>query len=305
MATKQHTLLIDGNAVAYTIKVIDSQYVNDKKDFCRQFLGRLREYAKQFSSLNTKAILFFDDKAGNWREELYPDYQKQRKATHHAQDKLYEAELRKDYLNYLKQKFNNSQRYQYVSYPHTETDDLIALYCKCIQQEGETVTILTTDKDLYQLISEDLHKPVRVLSIVHRKLIKSEKEGQTALFNKIWLGDNSDSIPGICKNVGEKSIGDFKTFLEAMKEQNTNPTDKAEAKRVSESLGIRYVPSFSNYDKEQHELNKKLIDLNYVIELDHKNGDEKISYLQDICEKAKFSPGSIYSLSSLFNTGLN
>lgn len=300
MATKQHTLLIDGNAVAYTIKVIDSQYVNDKKDFCRQFLSRIREYAKQFSSLNTKAILFFDDKQGNWREKLYPDYQKQRKASHLSQDKLYETQLRRDYLTYLKQKFDRSQKYQYVSYPHTETDDLIALYCRCIQQEGETVTILTTDKDLYQLISEDLHKPVRVLSIVHRKLIKSEKEGQEALFNKIWLGDNSDSIPGICKNVGVKSIDDFKIFLDAMKENDVNPTNKEDAKKVCESLGIKYIPSFSNYDREQHKLNEKLINLNYVVELDHQNSDEKTNYMQKMSKQAKFSPGSIYSLNSLF-----
>lgn len=299
MATKQHTLLIDGNAVAYTIKVIDSQYVNDKKDFCRQFLSRIREYAKQFSSLNTKAILFFDSKQDNWREKLYPDYQKQRKVAHHSQDKIQETELRREYLTYLKDKFDRSKRYQYVSYPHTETDDLVALYCKCIQQEGEMVTILTTDKDLYQLISEDVHKPVRVLSIVHRKLIRSESEGQEALFNKIWLGDNSDSIPGICKNVGVKSIKDFKTFLEAMKDNDVNPTDRDKAKKVCESLNIKYIPSFSNYDKEQHRLNEKLIDLNYVVELDHKNDDEKIRFLQTISEQAKFLPGSIYSLSSL------
>lgn len=299
MATKQHTLLIDGNAVAYTIKIIDSQYVEDKKDFVRQYLGRLREYAKQFSTLNTKAILFFDNKQGNWRETLYPDYQKQRKVTH-TQDQQYEAELRKQYLDYLKQKFDKSQKYHYVSYPHTETDDLIALYCKCLQQEGETVTILTTDKDLYQLISENVRKPVRILSIVHRKLIRSEIEGQNALHRKIWLGDNSDSIPGICKNVGEKSINDFRIFLDVMQEQNVDPTDKEKAKEICESLGVRYIPSFSNYDRDQHELNKKLIDLSYVVELDHQNGDEKIKFMRDICERAKFSPGSIYSLSSMF-----
>lgn len=299
MAITKHTLLIDGNAVAYTVKVIDSQYVNDKKDFCRQYLSRIREYAKQFSSLNTKAILFFDDKQDNWREKLYPDYQKQRKVVHYSQDKIQETELRKEYLRYLKDKFDRSKRYRYVSYPHTETDDLVALYCKCIQQEGEMVTILTTDKDLYQLVSENIHKPVRVLSIVHRKLIKSESEGQEALFNKIWLGDNSDSIPGICKNVGVKSIDDFKTFLEAMENNDVNPTDKDKAKKLCESLSIKYIPSFSNYDREQHKLNEKLINLNYVVELDHNNDDEKIKFLQTVSEQAKFSPGSIYSLSSL------
>lgn len=298
MATKQHTLLIDGNAVAYTIQVINSQYVNDKKDFCRQYLGRLREYAKQFSTINTKAILFFDDKFGNWREKLYPDYQKTRKV--HTEQQQYEIDLRKQYLDYVKQKFNKSQKYMYLSYPSTETDDLVALYCKNVQQDGEMVTILTTDKDLYQLINEDLHKPVRVLQIIKRKLITSEKEGKEALNRKILLGDNSDSIPGICKNVGEKSIDDFMVFLNAMEENDIDPTDKEKAKRISESLNIKYTPSYSNYSKEQHETNKKLIDLNYVVELDAENGNKKTQYLVDNAEKAKFSPGSLYSFSSLF-----
>lgn len=293
---KQHTLLIDGNAVAYTINI---QYVKDEKDFCRQFLGRLREYAKQFSSINTKAILFFDDKYNNWREKLYPDYQKARREAKYTEQQKQEAQLRSKYLKYIKQKFDNSSRYMYVHYPSTETDDLIALYCNNIQQSNETITILTTDKDLFQLIREDKQKPVRVLFLIHRKLVTSQIEGQKILKKKIWLGDNSDSIPGICHNVGEKSLADFEIFIDKMKETGTDPTDKENAKRICESAGIKYVPSFSNYNQEQFEINTKLIDLSYVIKLDADNNNEKTTYLMRCKDKAKFSPGSLYSFSNL------
>lgn len=294
--TKQHTLLIDGNAVAYTI---DLKKTKDEKDFCRQFLSRLREYAKQFSSTNTKAILFFDNKSGNWRQKLYPDYQKARREAKCSEQQKEEYRLRHEYLNYIESKFDASHKYMYLSYPHTETDDLISLYCNNVQQENEEVTILTTDKDLYQLIREDKDKPVRVLFLIHRKLITSEKEGQTALKRKIWLGDNSDSIPGICKNVGEKSFKDFQIFLHAMQDNDVDPTNKEECKKICESLSIKYVPSFSNYDREQHEMNNKLIDLSYVCKLDAHNDNIKTNYLRENRDKARFSPGSLFSLNSL------
>lgn len=294
---KKNTLLIDGNAVAHTIKVIDSQ-IDSERAFVRAYLSRIREYAKQFPT-NTKALLFFDCKADNWREKLFPDYQKLRKAGPKSETAKQEQKVMSEYITYLKSKIHASDRFEYISYPSTESDDLIALYCKKLQKDDELVTIITTDKDLYQLISENASKPVQVLQIIHRKLIKSESEGQKALERKVLLGDASDSIPGICKNVGEKSIDDFMVFLSKMKETNTDPTNMEQARRVCESVNLHYVPSYSNYSKEQHELNRKLINLDYVIELDEQEDNVKERYLESIIDSAIFSPRNLYSLTSL------
>lgn len=299
---KKNTCLCDGNAIAYTI-AIDS--CKDEKDFCRMFFYRLREYAKNFSSM-PRFILFFDDKfGGNWREELYSDYQKGRKEAilKYTQNQKEEQDKRKKYLAFLKEKIDKS-KYMYLHYPHTETDDLLALYCNNVQQEDETVTILTTDKDLFQLIRETGKKKVQVLFLIKRKLVKDETLGKEILADKIWLGDNSDSIPGVCRNVGKANIEDLKTFLfstEEYEQKTGESIDIHDIKKVksicSETLKIKYIPSFSNFSKEQLDLNTKLIDLSYVVELDKKQDNVKTKYLQENVEKAKFSPYSIYNIS--------
>lgn len=288
------TLLVDGNAVAYTIPIADCI---DEKDFAKRFLGRLREYAKQFTSI-PKAIIFFDTKTGGtWRDKIYPDYQKDRRAQreNYTEAQRDESDKRNAYLNYLKQQIDKS-KFNYLGYPHTETDDLIALYCNNIQEDGETVVILTTDKDLFQLIREKGKKKVQVLFLIKRRLVKEEKEGKEILEKKIMLGDPSDSIPSVCKGVGPKYYPDFKIFLMKMKETETDPTDKEQAKKISESLGIKYISSFSNYSQEQLRTNKMLIDLNTVCENDIKDNYEKTEYIRRNLSTVKFSPYSLYNI---------
>lgn len=287
------TLLVDGNAVAYTINISNCI---DAKDFAKQYFNRLREYAKQFTSL-PKMILFIDDKiGGTWRNNIYPDYQKDRKAQKekYTEEQKDEAEKRSAYIKYLKLQISKS-KFDYISYPHTETDDLVALYCNNIQQKDETVTILTTDKDLFQLIREKERK-VQILFLIKRQLIKSEEEGRKVKERKIMLGDNSDSIPSVCKGVGEKYYPDFKQFLIKMKEQSVDPTDKVKAKSICESLGIKYINSFSNFDAEQLKINRQLVDLNTVCKLDAENNGEKTEYIKSMLKTSCFSPFSLYNI---------
>lgn len=161
-----------------------------------------------------KMIIFFDDKQGTWRDEIYPEYQKDRKAQRdkYTEEQKVEALKRNSYLSYIQKQIDNS-KFDYVHYPHTETDDLVALYCNNIQEDGETVIILTTDKDLFQLIKEKGNKKVQVLFLIKRRLVKDEKEGKEILEKKIMLGDPSDSIPSVCEGVGPKYYPDFKWYF--------------------------------------------------------------------------------------------
>lgn len=288
------TLLVDGNAVAYTINIANCR---DEKDFAKQFFDRLREYSsKNFTSF-VKMCLFFDDKHGTWRDKLFPDYQKNRKAQrdNYTEQQRDEAEKRSSYLKYIREQIDNS-KYKYISYPHTETDDMIALYCNNIQEDGETVVILTTDKDLFQLIRDEGKRKVQVLFLIKRKLIKDTKEGKEILEKKIMLGDPSDSIPSVCSGVGPKYYPDFKVFLKTMKSNNIDPTDKEKAKQISENLGIKYINSFSNFNVEQLRINKLLVDLNTVCENDIKDNFEKTNYIKNILNQAKFSPFTLYNI---------
>lgn len=288
-----YTYLVDGNAVAYTLKI--SEYESEK-EYARAYFNRLRDYAKTYPTMG-KMILFFDDKHGTWRDEIFPDYQKNRRAQRekYTEEQRNEAIRRSQYIKYIQEKINES-KFNYVHYQHTETDDLVALYCNSIQEDGETVIILTTDKDLFQLIRETGKKKVQVLFLIKRHMVKDEKEGKQILEKKIMLGDPSDSIPSVCHGVGPKYYDDFKIFLKNMKETNTDPTDIEKACAVSESLGIKYIKSFSNFSKEQLKLNKILVDLRSVYEKDKKDNYEKTNYLKEIIKTAKVSPYSFYNI---------
>lgn len=288
-----YTYLVDGNAVAYTLD-IDSY--SSERDFARAYFNRLREYAKTYPTMG-KMVIFFDDKQGTWRDEIYPEYQKDRKAQRdkYTEEQKVEALKRNSYLGYIQKQIDNS-KFDYVHYPHTETDDLVALYCNNIQEDGETVIILTTDKDLFQLIKEKGNKKVQVLFLIKRRLVKDEKEGKEILEKKIMLGDPSDSIPSVCEGVGPKYYPDFKVFLKAMKENDIDPKDIEKAKQVCESLNIKYIKSFSNFDIEQLRLNKMLVDLRTVCKRDEQANFEKTEYLRKIIKTAKLSPYSLYNI---------
>lgn len=287
------TLLVDGNAVAYTINLDDCY---DEKDFARRFFSRLREYSKQFTSM-VKCVLFFDDKNGTWRDKIYPDYQKDRRAQRekYTEAQRDEANKRTSYLIYLESLIDKS-KFDRISYPHTETDDMIALYCKNIQEDGENCVILTTDKDLFQLICDSGKKKVHVLFLIKRKLIKDEKEGKDILERKIMLGDPSDSIPSVCQGVGPKYYPDFKLFLKTVKENKVDPTNKEEAKKICESLGVKYINSFSNFNQEQLIVNNLLVNLDTVVENDEKDGNTKTKFIRDRLKTAKISPYSLYNI---------
>lgn len=288
-----YTYLVDGNAVAYTLNL--DNYA-DEKEYARAYFNRLRDYAKQYPTIG-KMILFFDDKNGTWRDDLFPDYQKDRKAQreNYTEEQKNEAYKRTSYLRYIQTQIDES-RFDYIHYPHTETDDLVALYCNNIQEDGEIVVILTTDKDLFQLIRDEGRRKVQVLFLIKRKLIKDAKEGKEILEKKIMLGDPSDSVPSVCPGVGPKYYPDFKIFLKAMKLNDVDPTDKEKAKQISESLGIKYINSFSNFDIEQLKINKQLVDLRTVCKRDEAADFEKTNYLKKMMKTAKLSPYSLYNI---------
>lgn len=289
------TILVDGSAVAYIVNV--DKY-NNQKDYARAYFDKLRDYAREFATM-PQMCLFLDQKEGlTWRDELFPDYQKGRKAQKAAYEgaEKVQMERRIAYINYIKKVIDQSGKFRYISYPHTESDDMIALYTRYIQAEGENVIIATTDNDLLQLIRSEGNRRVAVYSITKHKMFKNEQEGQEMLERKIMLGDPSDSIPSVCRGVGKTYFDDFKIFLEAMKEHETDPTDPVEAKKICESLGIKYIKSFSNYDKHQRWLNKRLVDLRYVCKQDKESGGEKTEYIRSILAQAKFSPFALYKL---------
>lgn len=284
------TILVDGNALAYAVSV--NNY-STEKDYARAYFSKLIDYTRKISPL-AKVILCFDSKfGGTWRDEIFPDYQKNRKSKYEnlTMAQKEEQKKRNTYISYIEDRINDS-KYMFLSYPHTESDDLISLYCKNVREDNEKVVILTTDKDLYQLIDDN----ISIYSLIKKTYVKDAEEGKNILENKIMLGDPSDSIPSICKGVGKTYFDNFKTFLNLMKEKEIDPTNKEEARKVSESNNIKYINSFSNYSVEQHRINEILVNLDYVVKRDKEENNIKTNYIKDNISKLRFSAFSLYNI---------
>jgi 5'-3' exonuclease len=102
-----------------------------------------------------------------------------------------------------------------VSIPNHECDDLIAYYCKI---SNEKITILSSDKDLTQLINERVHiySPISKEWITDKHKVKLGGimvPVSNVKVVKIILGDKSDNIDGIL-NFGEKRL--IKYFPEVL-----------------------------------------------------------------------------------------
>lgn len=153
-----------------------------------------------------------------------------------------------------------------------EGDDLIAYYVNH-KQPNEKIIIYSGDRDLTQLISDDVALYVPQLKTFvskenHTKLIGYPSEN--VLLKKILCGDSSDNIKGI-KGLGESSL--FKYFPKITKEPMLLEEVISESKRINEeriSSKKKPLKSLENIvnsitdgeqGKEIYSINEKIISL--------------------------------------------
>tara|TARA_R100001443_G_scaffold117000_1_gene139478 strand:- start:1219 stop:2220 length:1002 start_codon:yes stop_codon:yes gene_type:complete len=199
------TLLVDGNSLLNTgFHGIKNMYNGtDHIGGLYHFLNTLRKLIDTY--LLTKIVVFWDGEDNTKpRLELYPDYKLNRRLKPKPQD---------DLQSYAKQKLRVQEYLEelYVrqaTFKWCEADDCIAHYIKKTQKES--IIILTSDRDLLQLIGENVS--VHIISL--NKLFKYGEKVPLNGVNipssnvrvvKTICGDSSDNIYGI-KMVGVKSL---------------------------------------------------------------------------------------------------
>ncbi len=166
-----------------------------------------------------------------------------------------------------------------------EADDLLATYAKQADQNGQILEIISSDKDLMQLISPNVFMYDTMKNIIYKEKEVFEKQGvfpsQMIDFQAI-VGDASDNVPGV-KGVGKvgasKLLAEYKT-LDGIYENIEKITKKA----MKEKL-IR--------DKEMAYLSKKLVTLDQdVPEIPNidfiKPAEINLKKLGDFFEKNQF-----------------
>jgi len=157
-------------------------------------------------------------------------------------------------------------------YDDVEGDDLIAYYIKH-KKKNEKVVIVSGDRDLTQLISDDVCQYIPSLKKFISTKNSTEELGIThenTLLKKILCGDASDNIKGI-KGLGEQTliklfpeIKDKKTSLEAVIERSKELLSerKEQKKKPLKSLeNIVNCVTDGAQGKDIYEINKKIIDL--------------------------------------------
>ena len=295
-----YTLLVDGNNLL-KISLVDKR-MNDKGEeygavflFLRQ-LGQLL----QKKDFNYCIVCWDGYNSGVLRWNYYNDYKANR-------DKHYElaggiSEYDKYINDYVKKVLNYSkgikkevkrsetddecfQRQReiiqnilenlYVRqfiYDDVEGDDLIAYYVQH-KKQNEKVVIVSGDRDLTQLITDDVCQYIPTLKKFITPKNSVEELGIThenTLLKKIICGDSSDNIKGI-KGLGEQTliklfpeIKDKKTSLEAVIERSK---DLLEERKAAKKKPLKSLENIVNgvtdgiQGNKIYEINKKIIDL--------------------------------------------
>ncbi len=202
--------------------------------FTQMLLKLLKDYHAPYIAV------IFDPPGGSFRNDLYPEYKANRDAP--PEDLIPQFPLVRDATRAFDIPAIELKGY--------EADDLIAAYTKCALEKGKKVVIVSSDKDLMQLVQPG----VRMLDPMKNKWIGPdevvEKFGvppEKVTDVQALAGDSTDNIPGVpgigIKTAAEliNTYGDLESLL-ARAEEIKQPKrrekliEHAEDARISEKL---------------------------------------------------------------------
>jgi DNA polymerase-1 len=203
--------LIDGtHQVFRSFFAIKSQLVSRGGVPTNAIYGFTRMLKKLLSDRNPEYIaVAFDMAAPTFRHEAYEEYKANRPE---APDDLVVQ------LPYIR-KICTSYGVQVIEKEGYEADDIIGTIAERAKQEGFSVIIVASDKDLYQLVEEN----VTMLNIHKDNLRIGEKEvkqifgvtpEQVVDVFALW-GDPTDNISGV-PGIGEKSAKEMITQYDSL-----------------------------------------------------------------------------------------
>jgi DNA polymerase-1 len=191
--------------------------------FCSMLFKLLEDSRSDDSSQKpTHFAVIFDSAKKNFRNDIYTEYKANRSET--PEDLAPQFE----YIRKAVKAFSLPS-IELINY---EADDLLATYAKQIVEAGAKVTVISSDKDLMQLVSEK----IRLYDPMKNKVL-----GEKEVFEKFGVkpnqvidvqslaGDSSDNIPGV-PGIGVKTaaelINKYKTLDVLLENINEIPQNK-------------------------------------------------------------------------------
>jgi len=218
-SVNDHVLIIDGlNNFIRTWAA--SPATNSDGQHIGGIVGFLQTIALAIRTLSpTRTIIVFDGKGGSVRrKKLYPEYKAGRKPLKRPNrveglSEENEAEnMRRQFRRLLE--YLNCLPVTFMSIENIEADDSIAYISKQILRDSQ-ITIMSTDKDFYQLVNDriSIWSPTKKI-LYDRKRIEEEFEikSENFIYYRMIDGDKSDNINGV-KGMALKTIRKKFPFL--------------------------------------------------------------------------------------------
>jgi DNA polymerase-1 len=170
--------------------------------FC-SMLFKLLEDSRADDSIHkpTHFAVIFDSARKNFRNDIYTEYKANRAE---APDDL---APQFEYIRKSVKAFNLPS----IELLNYEADDLIATYAKQITKAGAKVTVISSDKDLMQLVSNKirLYDPMKSKVIGEKEVIEKFGVKPSQVIDVQSLaGDPSDNIPGV-PGIGVKTAAEL------------------------------------------------------------------------------------------------
>jgi len=175
------------------------------------FLKSLQKVARDFSA--DEIIVAWDGHEGSARRRsMNKDYKGGRKPVRFNR-RMVELSPEKEEANKgfqqvrLMEYLNNMPTIQLVA-DFTEADDIIALVINHPRYEGWKKTIISSDKDFFQLCRDDvqIYRPIQKKIVTKQSIIEDFKiHPNNFAIARAIEGDKSDNLPGI-KGAGLKTI---------------------------------------------------------------------------------------------------
>ena len=204
-------------------------------------LGFTNMLVKLITDMHVPSIaVIFDAKRRNFRNDIYPAYKANRDET--PPDLVPQFPL----IREATEAFSIPA----IDMEGFEADDLIATYARLAEEQGRPVTIVSSDKDLMQLIRPGVrmfdpmkYKPIGEAEVMEKFGVAPGKVVDV----QALAGDSSDNVPGV-PGIGVKTAaqliseyGDLETLLAKAAEikqpkRREALTTNAELARVSKKL---------------------------------------------------------------------